>query len=92
MVLEKIGYPRLKFPTELEFEPIQLCNALCFSCPYTFLQESKEYRGKKMSREYIKMLLEQFGDLLLKNEYENNIDFEKYKVFGKIFHKLRTEI
>ncbi len=27
-----------------------------------------------------------------KNEYENNIDFEKYKVFGKIFHKLRTEI
>lgn len=27
-----------------------------------------------------------------KNEYENNIDFEKYKVFGKIFDKLRTEI
>ena len=72
MVLEKIGYPRLKFPTELEFEPIQLCNALCFHCPYTFLQESKEYRGKKMSREYIKMLLEQFGDLLLKNKYKGN--------------------
>ena len=27
-----------------------------------------------------------------KNEYENNIDFEKYRVFEKIFHKLRTEI
>ena len=39
--------PRLKFPTELEFEPIQLCNALCFTCPYTLLQENSEYRGKK---------------------------------------------
>ena len=39
--------PRLKFPTELEFEPIQLCNALCFTCPYTSLQEDPEYRGKK---------------------------------------------
>ena len=67
-LVEKVKYPRFKFPTELEFEPIQLCNALCFTCPYTFLQESKEYRGKKMSREQIQNLLEQFGDLLIKIE------------------------
>ena len=61
--------PRLKFPTELEFEPIQLCNALCFTCPYTLLQENSEYRGKKMSREKISLLLEDFGTLLKKNNY-----------------------
>lgn len=62
--------PRLAFPTELEFEPIQLCNALCFTCPYPRLQEDKEYRGKKMSREKIKILLNDFGDLISKNKYK----------------------
>ena len=66
-----INIPRLKFPTELEFEPIQLCNALCFTCPYTLLQEDAEYRGKKMSREEISLLLEDFGALLKKNDYKD---------------------
>lgn len=72
MLLDKFKYPRLKFPTELEFEPIQLCNAMCFTCPYTSLQESKEYKGKKMSRDQIQYLLEQFGDLLIKNNFKGN--------------------
>jgi len=71
-LLEKIKYPRFKFPTELEFEPVQLCNALCFTCPYTSLQESKEYKRKKMPREKIQNLLEQFGDLLIKNSFKGN--------------------
>ena len=62
--------PRLKFPTEMEFEPIQLCNALCFTCPYTFLQEDKNYRGKKMGRDNINILLNDFGNLLKKNSYK----------------------
>lgn len=61
--------PRLKFPTELEFEPVQLCNALCFTCPYTKLQKDASYRGKKMSREKIGLLLTDFGNLLKKNNY-----------------------
>ena len=58
--------PRLRFPTEIEFEPIQLCNALCFTCPYTKLQEDKEYRGKRMGRDNISALLTDFGNLLKK--------------------------
>ena len=66
----KIPIPRLKFPTELEFEPIQLCNAMCFTCPYTFLQENRDYRGKKMGRDNINILLKNFGELLIKNSYK----------------------
>jgi hypothetical protein len=62
--------PRLKFPTELEFEPVQLCNALCFTCPYTTLQKDDSYRGKAMSREKIALLLTDFGNLLKKNNYK----------------------
>ncbi len=71
--------PRLKFPTELEFEPIQLCNALCFTCPYTTLQEDKEYRGKKMSREKISLLLTDFGNLLKKNNYKGNAHVNPFR-------------
>ena len=59
----------MPFPTELEFEPIQLCNALCFVCPYTRLQNDKEYRGKKMSRDQIEYVLKDFGNLLKKYNY-----------------------
>ena len=51
-------------PTELVFEPINLCNAKCFCCPYSWLGEDKEYRSQKMSHEKIKMLLNDFGDVL----------------------------
>jgi len=53
-------------PTELSFEPIQLCNAACFMCPYTWLSKDKEYRGVRMPREQIKVLLEDYGALLKK--------------------------
>ena len=53
-------------PTELIFEPINLCNAKCFCCPYSWLGESKEYRSQKMSHEQIKILLNDFASLLKK--------------------------
>jgi hypothetical protein len=53
-------------PTELIFEPINLCNAKCFCCPYSWLGESKEYRSQKMSHEKIKFLLNDFSSLLKK--------------------------
>jgi len=53
-------------PVELAFEPIQLCNAACFMCPYTWLSKDKEYRGVKMSREQIKLLIEDYAGLLKK--------------------------
>ena len=49
-------------PIELAFEPINLCNARCFCCPYTFLEKDKEYRGKRMSAEQVKTIIEQFAD------------------------------
>ena len=51
----------LPTPVELAFEPINLCNAKCFCCPYTYLEKDKEYRGKRMSEEKIKVLLEDFA-------------------------------
>ena len=53
-------------PTELAFEPIQLCNAACFMCPYTWLSKNKEYRGVRMTRKQIRAMLEDYGALLLK--------------------------
>lgn len=50
----------LKFPTELAFEPIQLCNAACFCCPYSWLQDDSDYRGKTMPKEHIEQLLRDF--------------------------------
>lgn len=55
-------FPRLKFPTELEFEPVTLCNARCFTCPYTKLSQDKSYYTK-MSSKNIEILLEDFGSL-----------------------------
>ena len=54
-------------PPELSFEPIQLCNATCFMCPYTWLSKDKEYRGKKMSREQLESLIEDYVQLLQKH-------------------------
>lgn len=49
-------------PIELAFEPINLCNARCFCCPYTFLEKDKEYRGKRMSEEQVRTIIDQFAD------------------------------
>ena len=51
-------------PPELSFEPIQLCNATCFMCPYTWLSKDKEYRGKRMTKDQIKTLIEDYAQLL----------------------------
>tara|TARA_B100001113_G_scaffold123593_1_gene100860 strand:+ start:6253 stop:7248 length:996 start_codon:yes stop_codon:yes gene_type:complete len=59
-------YPLLPIPTELSFEPINLCNAKCYCCPYSWLGESKEYRGKKMSTEQIRSLMTDFANILTK--------------------------
>ena len=53
-------------PTQLCFEPIQLCNAACFMCPYTWLSKDTEYRGVRMSREQIKILIEEYAGLCKK--------------------------
>ena len=65
----KTFLPRLRFPTELEFEPVQLCNAKCFCCPYSWLEEKEGYRGQKMSREQIEHFLSDFGETLHRHGY-----------------------
>lgn len=69
IVAPHLNLVRFNFPTELEFEPIQLCNAKCFCCPYTNLSNSPEYTKKRMSREQIEHLLVSFHENLLKNNY-----------------------
>ena len=46
-------YKELPLPMSIAFEPINLCNAKCYCCPYTTLSEDKTYHGKRMSRELI---------------------------------------
>jgi MoaA/NifB/PqqE/SkfB family radical SAM enzyme len=62
-------YNKIPLPVSIAFEPINLCNAKCFCCPYTTLSEDKTYHGVKMTREQIGQLLDEYGSLI-----------EKYKV------------
>ncbi len=57
-----VNYPFLPVPTELSFEPINLCNAKCYCCPYAWLGEDADYRGKKMTPEQIEILIEDFAN------------------------------
>jgi len=59
-------YPHLPIPTEIAFEPVNLCNAKCFCCPYSWLGEDKNYTSKKMSHEQIELLMNDFAGLLKK--------------------------
>lgn len=68
-VANHVKLVRLRFPTELEFEPIQLCNAKCFCCPYTSLSDSPDYTKQRMSRSQIEHLLVSFHDNLMKYDY-----------------------
>ena len=52
----------LPTPVELAFEPVNLCNAKCFCCPYTFLEKDREYRGKRMTPDQIETLITQFAE------------------------------
>jgi sulfatase maturation enzyme AslB (radical SAM superfamily) len=59
-------YAKIPMPTFIAFEPINLCNAKCFCCPYTTLSEDKSYHGKRMTREQLKTLLDDYGSLIKK--------------------------
>jgi len=61
----------LPTPVELAFEPVNLCNAKCFCCPYTILEKDKEYRGKRMSEEKITTLITQFAEGIKKFKVSN---------------------
>ncbi len=60
-------YPHLPIPTEIAFEPVNLCNAKCFCCPYSWLGEDKNYTNKKMSHDQINFLMNDFASLLKKH-------------------------
>ena len=59
-------YHYIPIPLIIAFEPINLCNAKCYCCPYTRLSEDKSYHGKRMTREQISQLLNEYGSLLKK--------------------------
>ena len=65
--------PNLTMPTpiELAFEPINLCNARCFCCPYTYLEKDKEYRGKRMSEDQVRTLIHDFADGIKEHNIQN---------------------
>lgn len=63
---EKMKYHKLPLPTFIAFEPINLCNAKCYCCPYTTLSEDKTYHGKRMTKEQLKTLLDDYGSLIKK--------------------------
>ena len=64
-------YQPIPLPTSIAFEPINLCNAKCFCCPYTTLSEDKTYHGKAMSQEQIGTLLHDYGSLIKKHQVKD---------------------
>jgi len=64
-------YRPIPLPTSIAFEPINLCNAKCFCCPYTTLSEDKTYHGKAMSQEQIGSLLHDYGSLIKKYQVKD---------------------
>jgi hypothetical protein len=70
---------RLNFPTDLEFEPIQLCNAKCFSCPYTTLSNEPEYTKQRMTRQQVESLLISFHENLMKYKYHGPTTINPYR-------------
>lgn len=54
-------------PTSLAFEPINLCNAKCFCCPYTEFASDKNFTSQKMSKEQITTLIEDYANELAKH-------------------------
>jgi organic radical activating enzyme len=54
-------------PISLAFEPINLCNARCFCCPYTEYSGDKTFTSQKMSVEQITQLIEDWAGLLKKH-------------------------
>ena len=54
-------------PLCLAIEPINLCNAQCFCCPYTEFAMDKTFTKEKMSKEQITQLIEDWASLLKKH-------------------------
>ena len=86
-MFDKLRLVRLKFPTELEFEPIQVCNAKCFTCPYTTLSEDPDYTKQKMTRDQIESLLSQFGELIKKHKYTGGTRINPYRYSDPLITK-----
>ena len=66
MVMKQLFYSPI--PLCLAFEPINLCNAKCFCCPYTEFSEDKTFITQKMSKEQITQLIENWAQLLKKHK------------------------
>jgi len=64
-------YREIPLPTSIAFEPINLCNAKCYCCPYTTLSEDKTYHGKAMTQEQLKLLLDDYGALIKKYQVKD---------------------
>ena len=58
-------------PTGISFEPINLCNAKCFCCPYTDFSKDKSYTSQKMSKDQIEFLMADFNRLIKKYRLPN---------------------
>ena len=54
-------------PLCIAFEPINLCNAQCFCCPYTEFATDKIFTKEKMSKEQVTQLIEDWASLLKKH-------------------------
>ena len=67
------------FPTLLQFEPIQLCNAQCFCCPYPQLATDKSYTQQRMSEAKMEALLDDFGGIRTRHNYEGKLRLHPFR-------------
>ena len=78
-LLDRVKTPRLRFPTQLTLEPLQVCNAKCFCCPYTQLSEDRSYTRQRMSREEIVRVITDFAENLRRYDYRGPARVTPYR-------------
>lgn len=78
-LLDRVKTPRLRFPTQLTLEPLQVCNAKCFCCPYTQLSEDRSYTRQRMSREQITQVITDFAENLRRHDYRGPARVTPYR-------------
>ena len=76
-------YKEIPLPTYIAFEPINLCNAKCYCCPYTTLSEDKNYHGKRMTRDQLGMDVAVYPTLLDATEVGSLASKQKREIINQ---------
>ena len=70
---------RRKHPIVLAIEPIQLCNAKCFCCPYPILAEDPNYTKQTMDQKNMSNLIDDFAGIRKRFNYKGRLRLNPFR-------------